>query len=194
MDIALNRTQTIYTMKKFVLLLTFVLPLLLIAQEKSINWVSIEEAQELQKKEPRKIMMDVYTSWCGPCKMMMKNTFTNPDLIEYINKNYYAVKFNAESPDAITFKGQTFENPDYDANRQGRNGVHQFSRYMRVSAYPTIVYLDEEMNMLIGDAGYKKAQQLELLLRFFEEDKHKEITTQEAFNSYREGFTPQFKE
>ena len=28
-----------------------------------INWITIEEAIELQKKEPRKIMMDVYTNW-----------------------------------------------------------------------------------------------------------------------------------
>ena len=37
-------------------------------------------------------MMDVYTKWCGPCKMMMANTFTNANVIEYINANYYAVK------------------------------------------------------------------------------------------------------
>jgi thiol-disulfide isomerase/thioredoxin len=57
--------------------------------------MSIEEAVEAQKKEPKKIMMDVYTKWCGPCKMMMANTFTNADVIEYLNANY-AVKFDAE--------------------------------------------------------------------------------------------------
>ena len=146
------------------------------------------------KKEPRKIMMDVYTSWCGPCKMMMKNTFTNPDLIEYVNANFYAVKFNAESPDEVTFNGKTFSNPSYVPNKAGRNGVHEFSRYMRVRAYPTIVYIDEELNMLHGDAGYKTAQQLELLLKFFKEDKHETIKTQEEFNAYRDSFSPQFKE
>ncbi len=111
-----------------------------------------------------------------------------------VNKNFYAVKFDAESPDAITFQGQTFDNPDYDPARKGRNGVHKFSRFMRVGAYPTIVYLDEEMNMLTGDSGYKTASQLELLLRFFGEDKHKTVTTQEQFNAYSTGFKPTFKE
>ena len=46
-------------------------------QVASINWISLEEAVAAQQKEPRKIMMDVYTKWCGPCKMMMANTFTN---------------------------------------------------------------------------------------------------------------------
>ena len=65
-----------------------------IAQE--INWVTLEKAIELQKKTPKKIMMDVYTSWCGPCKMLDKNTFQNADVVKYVNANYYAVKFNAE--------------------------------------------------------------------------------------------------
>ena len=39
------------------------------AQEK-INWISLEKAVELQKKTPKKILIDMYTVWCGPCKML----------------------------------------------------------------------------------------------------------------------------
>ena len=81
----------------------------LIAQE--INWLSVEEAVALQKKEPRAIMMDVYTTWCGPCKMLDRNTFKNPDVIEYINANYYAVKFNAEGDETVNFKDKTYLTP-----------------------------------------------------------------------------------
>ena len=42
--------------------------------------------------------MDIYTDWCGPCKLMDKNTFQNPDVAQYLNNNFYAVKFNAEGP------------------------------------------------------------------------------------------------
>ena len=55
-----------------------------LGQAASIQWMSLEEAVEAQKKEPRKIMMDVYTQWCGPCKMMMANTFTNANVINYV--------------------------------------------------------------------------------------------------------------
>ena len=79
--------------------------------EGKINWVTIEEAIKLQKKEPKKIIMDVYTNWCGPCKMLDKNTFGNADVANYINKNYYAVKFNAEGNDKVTFKDKTYSNP-----------------------------------------------------------------------------------
>ena len=66
--------------------------------EGAVNWVSFEEAEALMAKEPRKIMVDVYTKWCGPCKRMNSQTFGNPTLAKYINENYYAVKFDAESP------------------------------------------------------------------------------------------------
>ena len=60
-----------------------------------VNWMTIEKAQELQKTNPKNIIMDVYTDWCGPCKLMDKNTFQNEDVANYLNENYYAVKFNA---------------------------------------------------------------------------------------------------
>ena len=81
---------------------------------------------EAQKDEPRKIMMDVYTQWCGPCKMMMRNTFTNADVIAYINANYY-VKFDAESPEPIEYQDRTFENPGWRPNARGRNSTHQLA-------------------------------------------------------------------
>ena len=93
------------------------------AQE--INWMTFEEAVEAQKNEPRKIMVDAYTTWCGPCKLLDKNTFSNKDVADYLNKNYYAVKFNAEGNEKVNFKEYTFTNPNFDPTRKGRNSQHQ---------------------------------------------------------------------
>ena len=60
-------------------------------QSQEINWMSLETAVELQKNTPKKIMMDVYTNWCGPCKLLDKNTFKNKSVVDYVNDNYYAV-------------------------------------------------------------------------------------------------------
>ena len=95
------------------------------------QWMSLEEAVAAQQDEPRKVMMDVYTQWCGPCKMMMRNTFTNADVISYINANYYAVKFDAE-PDPVAYQDRTFENPGWNPNARGRNSTHQLSRALGV--------------------------------------------------------------
>ena len=57
-------------MKKALLILLLVTFSNIVAQDDKINWLSIEEVEVLQQKEPRKVLMDVYTSWCGPCKMI----------------------------------------------------------------------------------------------------------------------------
>jgi thioredoxin-related protein len=160
-----------------------------------INWVTIEEAIELQKTAPKKIIMDVYTNWCGPCKMLDKNTFQNEDVANYVNEHFYAVKFNAEGNDQVTYKDKTYGNPDYDATKANRrNSSHEFSRFLKVRAYPTMVFFDEEANFITPVTGYLKPQQLELYLKMFQSDKHKEMETQEQFNEYYKGFKATFKE
>ena len=77
-------------------------------QAQEINWMSFEEAIDAQQKNPKKIIMDTYTAWCGWCKKMDKETFTNKDVVNYINENYYAVKFDAEGNDVVNFKGNSF--------------------------------------------------------------------------------------
>jgi uncharacterized protein YyaL (SSP411 family) len=44
----------------------------------AVNWVTFEQAVELSKKDKRKVFIDVYTDWCGWCKVMDKNTFSDP--------------------------------------------------------------------------------------------------------------------
>ena len=179
-------------MKKIWLLLAVFVTVVTNAQK--INWVTFEEAVALQKKTPKKIMMDVYTSWCGPCKLLDKNTFHNKDVVDYVNKNYYAVKFNAEGNEEVHYKGQTFSNPKYNpalANR--RNSTHELSRYLQVQAYPTIVFLDEKSDVIAPISGYKTPPELELYLKMFKNDKHNEIDTQEKFYAYSKAFKPEFK-
>lgn len=164
-------------------------------ETKEINWVTIEEALKLQKKEPKKIFMDVYTNWCGPCKMLDKNTFHNDDVVDYVNEHYYAVKFNAEGNSSVTFKDKTFNNPNFDETKVNRrNSVHEFTRYLRVNAYPTMMFFDEEANIISPVKGYLKPQQLELYLKLFKNNDHKDMDTQEKFNEYYKAFKPTFKE
>jgi thioredoxin-related protein len=177
---------------RYILLLALLSSVSGIAQE--IKWLSLEEAIALQKKSPKKIIMDVYTNWCGPCKMLDKNTFHNPDVVKYINQYYYAVKFNAEGNETLNYNGKTYNNPNFKeelANR--RNSSHQFTSYLRIPGYPTIVYFDEKGNLITSITGYKTPQQIELYLRLFGEDKHKEMKSQEDFNNFASVFVPQFK-
>jgi len=180
-------------MKKFILLF-FVLSVgsqTLIAQK--IQWMSFAEALEAQKKEPKKIFMDVYTDWCGPCKLLDKNTFQNPDVSRYISTHYYAVKFNAEGQEQIDFFDQTFINPNFDPNRKGRNATHQFTRFLGVKGYPTVVFFSEQGDPIMPVVGYQKPQQLELYLKMIKQGDYQVFSKPEDFENYRKAFRPKFR-
>ena len=73
--------------------------------------------------------MDIYTDWCGPCKLMDKNTFQNQEVAKFVNNNFYAVKFNAEGPNKIKLKGREFTNFNgYKETKSARNSSHNFTR------------------------------------------------------------------
>ena len=84
-------------MRFYSVLLLFIFTGLAAAQE--INWMSMEAALAKQKEVPKKIMVDMYTTWCGPCRMLDKNTFSNKKLAAYVNANYYAcLLYTSPSP------------------------------------------------------------------------------------------------
>lgn len=161
-------------------------------QAQEINWMSMNEALEAQKKEPKKIFMDAYTTWCGPCKMLDKNTFTDKNVIDYVNENYYAVKFNAEGEEEIVYKDKDFKNPNFDPERKGRNSTHQFAAALRVTGYPSLVFFDEDANLITPIPGYRTPEQLELYLKLFAKNDYKKLTSQEAFKEYEENFEGSF--
>jgi len=173
-------------MKKFFLAgVLFFAITALTAQEnkKAIKWISLSEAAEMMENEPKKVLIDVYTKWCGPCKIMNRTTFQDPQVVDYVNEHYYAIKFDAESPETIEFKGRVFKNEGYDPNKTGRNSTHDLTRAIapvngRI-AYPTIVYMDENFQILSPVQGLQRTAQIMPILSYFAEDIYKEETWEE---------------
>lgn len=170
---------------KNILTLFLFIPFALMAQHETneINWVSWDEVEAKMEKEPRKVLVDVYTKWCGPCKMMDRSTFHDPAVVSYINENYYAIKFDAEGPNPVDFKGTEYKNEAYDPAKTGRNGTHDLTKAIapvngRI-AYPTIVYMDETFKILSPVQGMQKPEQIMPILSFFGEDIYKDKTWQE---------------
>lgn len=144
---------------------------------KQIKWVSFKEVQELQKSQKRKVLVDIYTDWCGWCKRMDASTFQDPRIIKYLNKNYYAVKFNAEQKDEIHFKSQIFK-----FIPSGNRGVHQLAIEITNGqlSYPTFVFMDEDLNTIQPVPGYLDAETFELISNYFGGN-HYKTTPYESF-------------
>ena len=150
-------------------------------EEGEVNWLTFEEALERSKTEKRKIFIDVYTDWCGWCKKMDKDTFRKPAIAKYLNENYYPVKFNAEQTEDVTFKGHTFK---FVAS--GRRGYHQLAASLLNNklSYPSVVFLDEDFNMIQPLPGYQEPVQFEKIINYIGGDHYK--TT--AWKEWEKGF------
>ncbi|MFC7356633.1 thioredoxin family protein [Jejudonia soesokkakensis] len=177
-------------MKNLMLLFFVALTASMTAQK--INWMSMEDALSAQKKEPKKIFMDAYTTWCGPCKLLDKNTFSNKNVIKYINDHFYAVKFNAEGTEEITYQDFTYTNPNYVPDKKGRNSQHLFAHALKVRGYPSLVFFEDNGDLIQAIAGYRTPQELEIYLKMIASDDYKKITTAEAWNDYQKKFKGTF--
>ena len=133
--------------------------------ESKIQWLTIQEAYTRWKKEPRKFVIDVYTDWCGWCKVMDKNTFSDKIVADYINRSFYAVKFNAEQKEEVVLGDKTFK---FVENGQG-GGYHQLGASLLNNqlSYPTVVFLDEKMGMIQPVPGYRNALEFHQLVTYF---------------------------
>ncbi|TXF90365.1 DUF255 domain-containing protein [Neolewinella aurantiaca] len=142
-----------------------------------IKWMSWDEAITANKKEPKKLLVDVYTEWCGWCKKMDKAVFTDPVIEAYVKENFYAVKFDAEQKGAIKYDGYTFNfNPEAT-----RRGVHDLAVALLDSrmSYPSIVYLDENRDRISISPGFKPANKFINELNFIQGGHYKTKTYQE---------------
>ncbi len=141
------------------------------AQE--VKWLSWKEASKLAETEkvPKKIFIDVYTDWCGWCKKMDKDTFQNPEVAEYMKKNFYMVKLDGEQKEPIEYKGKTFK-----FIPSGNRGYHEFAATLMQGrlSYPTTIFLDEQMNVLSPVPGYQKPESFLTIAKYFGDNIYKQ--------------------
>jgi thioredoxin-related protein len=154
--------------------------------EETVRWYTIEQAEALAKKNKRKIFIDVFTNWCGWCKNMEKSTFSQQHIIHYINENYYAVKLDAEQRNEIVFKNKTY----HFVTQSGVGFNELAAEFLRGQmSYPTIIFLDEDLNTIQVIPGYRDAAQFEKIMTYFGEDNHKKT----PWSKYEKTYQPMKK-
>ncbi|MFM6925617.1 MAG: thioredoxin family protein [Ferruginibacter sp.] len=98
------------------------------------NWAkAVAEA----RKQKKMIFIDAYTSWCGPCRMLKENTFTDKAAGEFFNKHFINIALDMEKGDGIAF-----------------------AQKYQIAAYPTLLIMDADQKSVSMSEGYINPAQL----------------------------------
>ena len=83
----------------FVFLFALMLSLPAFAEGDGVNFFegTFRQALAKAKKEKKLVMLDAYTSWCGPCKVLKNKVFPNKELGDYINAHYVSIGVDMEA-------------------------------------------------------------------------------------------------
>jgi len=157
-------------MKKLILLISIIFYSLSTNAQENVKWLGFEEAIKLNKENPKPILVDVYTDWCGYCKKMDMNTYANKTIADYINKYFYAVKLDGEGKKDIIFNEHTFK-----FQKEGRRGYHQLSATLMNGklSYPTTIFLSKKEEVIDRIPGYLDKNVMEKILVYFSEERYK---------------------
>ncbi len=125
-------------------------------KEGALKWETWNEGYPRAVKEKKIVLVDAYTEWCGWCKKMDRDTYTNPETIRLLNKHFVPIKFNPEIQDVrYELNGQTFSGAE----------LHMMLSQNQRLGYPTTYFIITSKNRLIIQPGYQKADDFNQLLQ-----------------------------
>ncbi len=156
-----------------------------------VKWLTLEEGMALMEKNPKPIVMDFYTDWCGWCKHMMKTTYANPGLAQYINTNFYPVKFNAEGKDTVMYLGKEYKSSSGEPKAPHELAVHLLQGKLM---YPTTLFLNnfnkekKEFGLSMVAGGYLDDKKIEPILVFTVENVNRNASLDEFRLRYEQAF------
>lgn len=163
--------------KIFVLMsgLIMMVGMALMAEEKSeskekkvpttIEWMSYDDGLVKAKKTDRQIMVDFTTSWCGWCKKMEREAFSDPEVIKTLNQEFVPVRVDGDSKKELNIDGYIISERDLTRSQFGVRG------------YPAFWFLESDGSKIVQIRGYKPTGTFKEVLAYINERKYDTTST-----------------
>jgi thioredoxin-related protein len=121
--------------------------------EKKLNWLAFDAASERASKEGKHVIVDIYTTWCGWCKVMDRETYGNAEVADYLTQNFVLAKVNGESSAKLHWKGKELTE-------------RQFAREVGVTGFPATFFFKPDSELLGGVPGFIRPNDFIMMARF----------------------------
>ncbi len=95
-----------------------------------IRWLSLDSAKAAARQSKKPVFISFYTTWCGFCKKLERDTFKDPAVVKALNEYFLPVKLDGDEEEAL-------------AQAYGVRG------------YPTLVFTDATGKTLLSSPGYR---------------------------------------
>lgn len=149
----------------------------------TVHWHSLEDAIRLNKQQKKKLFVSVYQSDCDWCQRMEAATFNDPVIANYLNENFYAVKFDIHYDKEINIGDKV-----YGTARKDGQTYHELADYFTMGTLgaPTSVFVDIDMDILQPFPGYKDPVSFEIIMTYYGENHYQNT----PWSMYKESYVP----
>ncbi|MBL7818685.1 MAG: DUF255 domain-containing protein [Saprospiraceae bacterium] len=170
----------IYKMITLGLLVLFTFGNASLRSQESVQWYDIEQVESAAKKEHKKILIQVFTKWSDGFRQLERTALMQQSIVNYLNNKFLTVKLDAETRADINFRNKT-----YSYVTQSGVGFNELASELLQGqmAYPTFVFLDENMN-LIQTIQYRSPEQFEMIITYFGDNNHKKLPWKKYEKTY----------
>ena len=133
-----------------------------------VKWNTIDQSAKVSVSKNEKLFfVDFYTSWCGWCKKMDKDTFTDKVVAKIMNKYFIPTKFDAEGDAAFSWNGVEYKGGGVSAN--GRRATHPFAQAVLGAkmGFPSFAIFGPDRKLMTVVPGYSNAADFTVILWYF---------------------------
>jgi thioredoxin-related protein len=147
------------------------------SSDQGLAWRDFGRGLSEAKAQRKRILVDVYTDWCGWCKRMDRDTYSEPEVQKYLSRTFVPVRLNAEAPTRVGYKGNEYS-------------YRQLASGFRVTGYPTALFLESDGTHIVSAPGYMKATDFLSVLRFIGDGHYKNQDFQQYMKEQEQASAP----